>query len=101
MNRLIRCLPLLPLLSCGNEASEYDVGLLDLAAGFSAKEVCSCVFVMERDEATCREWTRVSPDVARFEVDREKKEVRASAVLLGGAVARYTGPRTGCILAQE
>jgi hypothetical protein len=91
----------LATVSCHHDIPSYRAGVLALAAGFSAKEVCSCVFVMGRDASFCREFTRVSPDVARFSIDYEKKEVRARALGLARTVARYTGPSTGCRLTGE
>jgi len=92
---------LLLLVSCHHGPPKYDAGILHLASGFSAKEVCSCVFVMGRDEAFCKEWTRVSPDVARFKVDREAREVTASALGMGRRKARFVYDQTGCVLTAD
>lgn len=80
------------------ELPKYDNGLLSLAAGFSAKEVCSCVFVAQRPTDVCRDWTRVSPAVARFHVDTERKEVRATALATSRTVARWVDEDLGCVL---
>lgn len=80
------------------KAAKYDNGLFELASGFAAQEVCSCVFVMGRDEDFCAEWTRVSPDVAKFRVDHEAKTVKARALGMGRTTARYTGEKTGCVI---
>lgn len=69
-----------------------------LAAAYRAKETCSCVFVQGRDEEYCRAWTVASPDVARAEVDRRARVVRARALGLWSARARYAGARRGCVL---
>jgi hypothetical protein len=87
----------LVLIGCGGEGS-YQTGMIDLGTRFNAKEVCSCVFVTGRDEATCKEWTRVSPDVATFEVDRDAKVVRSSALFIWSAEARFVSDREGCEL---
>jgi hypothetical protein len=87
------------LSGCGGGAvRHYEPGLLDLAAGASAKQVCSCIFVLKRDEDFCAEWTRVSPDIARFSIDRDTSEVTAHALMFGGASARFVDERTGCVL---
>lgn len=83
------------------DAERYDNGLFELAAGFAAKEACSCVFVLGRDEEFCATWTRVSPAVARFKVDREVKTVTARALGMAKTVARYTDTRTGCVIVQR
>lgn len=94
-------LALLFLASCGSGARKYDASLFRLASGFSAKEVCSCVFVMQRDEAFCQEWTRVSPEVARFQVDQDKKEVQARALGMGRTLARYEDEQVGCVIVDD
>lgn len=87
------------LLGCGKKTvASYDTGLFKLASGFSAKEMCSCVFVLERDEAFCGEWTRVSPNIAGFKVDHELKTVRSKALGTSPRTARYVDAKTGCIL---
>jgi hypothetical protein len=58
----------------------YDNNDAELAVRQKAKEMCSCVFVMKRDEAWCRAWTKVTPDVAKAEIDRERKRVTAVAL---------------------
>jgi hypothetical protein len=67
----------LALPGCGES---YDNNDAELAVRQKAKEVCSCVFVMKRDEAWCRAWTKVTPDVAKAEIDREGKRVTAVAL---------------------
>jgi hypothetical protein len=65
---------LLLLFACTRDAGEpekYSAALLSLATSFAAQEGCSCRFVMERDEAFCEEWIRVSPDIATIAVDEQ------------------------------
>ncbi|HYD39349.1 MAG TPA: hypothetical protein VEB43_00840 [Anaeromyxobacter sp.] len=69
-----------------------------LAAAYRAKETCSCVFVQGRDEGYCRAWTVASPDIARAELDRAARIVRARALGLWTARARYVDARRGCVL---
>ncbi len=85
------------LAGCGNkDLHRYDNSLFELGAGFNARMVCSCLFVMERTEDECREWTRVSPDFARFKVDHEARTVTSK--VLGGAktTAVWVDEQTGC-----
>ena len=92
-------LALLAVAGCGGgDGRIYDNNDLELATAYTAKEVCSCVFVMEQTEDYCRAWTRASPDVADFTVDREEQRVRSSALLFWGASAKFTGPDFGCVL---
>ncbi len=69
-----------------------------LAVAFRAKEMCSCLFVEGRDEAYCRAWTQVSPDLARVEVNARDRSVGARALLLWSARARHVDVRRGCVL---
>ena len=94
---------LLLALGCGPKSAlpSYDNGLLELASGFSAKEVCSCVFVSERPIDVCRDWTRVSPAVASFRVDEDAREVRATALGTKKTVARWIDAERGCVLVED
>jgi hypothetical protein len=76
----------------------YENNDLVLVTSYTAKDACSCLFVMERDEAFCRAFVKANPAVARLTIDREKKTVETSAVLLWGARARYVDARNGCVL---
>ncbi len=99
---MIRCLAigLLLLPACGGKSDvhTYDNSLFELASGFSAKQVCSCVFVSGRDPQFCKEWTRVSPNVARFKIDEEAMTVTSRALGMGKQVAHYHGDGLGCTL---
>ena len=93
---------LLLLSACGSkEIRKYDNSLFQLGSGFAAKEACSCRFVMERDEAFCSEWVRVSPDLGRFEVDEEAKEVSARTLGMGRAKARFIDDEVGCRIVES
>lgn len=87
------------LLSCGGgEGRTYDNSDLQLAPAFGAKAMCSCLFVMERDEEYCRVWTRQTPAVADFRIDREKKMVESGALFFWMERARYVDDTFGCVL---
>lgn len=64
----------------GSCSEGYDNNDAELAVRQKAKEMCSCVFVMRRDEAYCRAWTKVTPDVAEAEIDHARKRVTAVAL---------------------
>lgn len=85
--------------SCGGSGGRmYDNNDLQLATAYSAKEACSCLFVMEQTEEFCRAWTKASPDVAAFRVDRDARTVESSALLMWGAKARFVDAKSGCVL---
>ncbi len=71
---------------------------LQLITAYTAKEMCSCLFVLEQPEDFCRTWTRQSPAIATYRVDRQAKRVEASALLLWGASARLVDAQRGCAL---
>jgi hypothetical protein len=91
---------LLPALSSCERGGRrvYDNNDLELVTAYTAKDACSCLFVMERDEAYCRAWVQASPPVARLTIDMEKKVVETSALLLWGARSHYVDARVGCVL---
>ncbi len=76
----------------------FDNNDLELAVGNSARMACSCLWVMNRDEAYCRAWVKASPDVARFSFDANRKTVEASSFISWAATARYVDDKRGCIL---
>jgi len=103
MSRTVRALllgSLLPALaSCQSSTRRlYDNNDLELVTAYTAKDACSCLFVMERDEAFCRAFVKASPAVARLTIDAEKKVVETTALLLWGARARFVDARTGCVV---
>ena len=89
---------LMLLLACGGGVRKYDTGLFHLASGYNAKEVCSCLFVIGQDEATCAAIVRVSPAVARFQVDHAQKTVRSRSLGGWSRTARFIDARSGCRL---
>ena len=102
MRRLLTLLALPVLFACSGTAEDgsrlYDNSDLELITGYTAKEMCSCLFVMERPEDFCRAWTKANPAIASAQVDLEAKVVRSSALSFWDATARFVDDRTGCVL---
>ncbi|HEX8820352.1 MAG TPA: hypothetical protein VF794_10535 [Archangium sp.] len=76
----------------------YDNNDLQLVTSYTAKDFCSCVFVMEMSEDYCRRWTAASPAVATVRVDYQEHTVQTAAALLWGEKARFVNAREGCVL---
>ena len=93
--RALLALGLLTTVSCSDG---YDKNDLELITAYTAKQLCSCLFVMERDEDYCRTWTRESPAVATASIDFEEKSVQSEALLVWSATARFVNERYGCVL---
>ncbi len=88
-------------LGCANADGNprtYDNNDLELAVGNSARMGCSCMFVMEMDEAYCRAWVKASPDVAKLTFDRANKRVESAAFISWAATAHFVDEKRGCIL---
>jgi hypothetical protein len=101
MKRFFALSLLVALVGCANPDGDprtYDNNDLELAVGNSARMGCSCMFVMEMDEAYCRAWVRASPDVAKLTFDRSSKRVESSAFISWAATARFVDEKRGCIL---
>ena len=77
---------------------KYDTPLFRIATAVKARWTCSCRFVLERDAGFCKEWTRVSPNIARVYVDVEAKTVQSTVLGFVPSTARYLGPALGCQL---
>ena len=84
--------------ACGGRPFRYDNSVFELAGGYTAKEMCSCLFVSQQSEDVCAELIRVRPDIGRFKVDYEAKEVQGRALGMGRRLARYEGEDFGCTL---
>lgn len=93
-----RALALLLVLApaCGEG---YDNNDGELAVRQKAKEMCSCLFVQKRDEDYCRRWTKVTPDVAKPDIDYGRKRVTTTALGFYRSAASFT-PGRGCTLEQ-
>ncbi len=87
------------LFSC--KADRYDNHDLELLTRYKAKDFCSCMFVMQRDEDYCRDWTVASPNLASIKVNEEDRTVTTQAIHYWSATARYTGAKTGCALDER
>jgi hypothetical protein len=71
---------------------------LELLTSYRAKDMCSCVFVQERDEDYCRDWTVASPNLATLSVNVETQSVSTEALQYWSATAVYMGTEVGCVL---
>ena len=69
-----------------------------LLANYSAKELCSCAFVMGQTDEFCERWARASPNLKSYHIYRDQGLVSTRAVFFWTARARYQGPRAGCVL---
>ena len=99
MKRLVLALVLLG--GCSSRTTNpqtYDNNDAELAVGNAARMSCSCLFVMKMPDAYCAAWVKASPNVAKFNIDKEKKTVEASALLEWGATAHFVDERRGCVL---
>jgi hypothetical protein len=85
--------------ACGTRY--YNNSELTLIVNSSAKETCSCVFVLGRPEDQCREYSRlIGPrQVVLFSFDHAAGLVDAR---LGAhhAVARWRNAQQGCVIEE-
>jgi hypothetical protein len=98
MKRLLGVLAAMTVVGCGAGANEYLNNDLVLASGHGAKDMCSCLFVMNMSQAFCEAYTAATPAIARYAIDWKAKAVDSSALALWGARAHYVGPHFGCVL---
>lgn len=89
------------LASCGDEGpveKPYAWNDLRMITNYTAKAVCTCLFVEERNNEECVAYSKQAPPVATWSADLEAKTVDASALLLWGARARWVGEKFGCVI---
>ena len=70
---------------------------VDIGAGMLAKQMCSCLFVAERDESGCRADQLASLDRIQLEVRSQPRSVRAFVPLFGERIAVHRDG-LGCTL---
>jgi hypothetical protein len=86
-------------LSCGeSETRVYSNNDLQLLTAYGAKEMCSCLFVMQQTDELCAAWTVASPNVKTVSIDRAAKRVETQAGLYWGARAHLVNDRDGCVI---
>lgn len=90
------------LVGCGCGAANgkrvYQNNDLELAVGNSARNGCSCRYVMKLTEEECRAWVRANPDVASVRFDDEHQRVESVAFISWTATAEVVDARHGCVL---
>ena len=79
---------------------KYDVGLLKLATSWASTGMCSCMFVSGGSEERCKNYVRVSPEVAKVKVDTETKTVTSRALGMAKTQARWISERQGCSIVR-
>ncbi len=90
------------LSACGGTTADgkrtYADNDLVLVTAYTAKESCSCLFVIGQTEEYCRAWTVQSPEVTSWSVDYGTQTVTATALTFWGARAHYVSREYGCVL---
>lgn len=85
-------------LGCAEEEGRvYRNNDLMLLTAYSAKDICSCLFVMGQTEDHCERWARANPNLKTIQVDRSARTVTVQSMLLFSARARWVMPRRGCV----
>lgn len=98
-----RLLLLLLIAGCTGVAAGdkvYSWNDLMLVTSYTAKDACSCLFVMGQTKEYCTAWIKESPEVTNWSADMDKKTVTTSAGLFWGASAHYVNEQQGCIADQ-
>lgn len=78
--------------------------LAEVNSAWYAQNTCACVFVTQRSEASCKDYTRQILPLKSIQIDRKKKTVTATATaiaLWNTNVSKYEGPRYGCRLVTK
>jgi hypothetical protein len=85
-------------LSCSDGKERiYQNSDLDLLAGFTAKEYCSCFFVVGQTQDFCDQFIKQSPPIGTVSIDQKNKKVTSHA-LFNSRTAHWVSDKFGCIL---
>lgn len=76
--------------------AEAPVGLLQLLTGFSAKESCSCAFVVGQSDEYCQAFGQQPGYAAKVSIDRAAKTV--TSTFMGVSRTAKAAPGAGCTL---
>ncbi len=64
---------------------------------FYAKQMCSCLYVLQRNEKFCHNLSRQYISISDFKIDSEQKTVKAMS-WGKTAFAKFTSSKHGCVL---
>jgi len=97
----MRKLVVLVLFLVLGDHNRYRANDAEIVTAFTAKQTCSCVFVMKRSEDFCHGFARQDPEVTTTSIDRETKSVDVRALGFWHAKARFLDPRRGCVVEKR
>lgn len=98
MRRFVFLFGMLGLSCGGDEGRVYRNNDLMLLTSYSAKDICSCRFVMGQTAEHCEAWARANPNLKTVSVDAERRQVTVQSLLFFSARARWVSARRGCVL---
>ncbi len=75
----------------------YARAFPDILSSFTAKEYCTCRYVIGRGDEACREYTEYFIPIGELRFDDEAKTVEVDALFRTNS-ARYLSERYGCRL---
>ena len=79
----------------------YPNNDLQMITVYRAKELCSCLFVIQQTEDHCINWTVANPNITSFDIDAENKSVRSQALMFWHAKADFIDDKTGCRIVES
>lgn len=87
------------VVACASRDS-YDNSKVTIVLGFSARALCSCLFVSGMTETQCRQYTELGEKAPRprYAIDLAEKRVTASYFFFLRQSARFENPEFGCSL---
>ena len=83
----------------GNQSTEtkkFQNGLLGIISSHHAKELCSCLFVMNRNKTWCLEYISYGPPLHLYSIDESNKKVSVRSALIKKSEARFINKDLGC-----
>ena len=87
---------LLSSLLSGCEFTNEKMNLIQVGLNFTAKSMCSCLWVTNNSKEFCDEYTALEEVSPKMDINEASNEVNTSLFWLFSAKAKYVGVKQGC-----
>jgi len=100
MNFIIKIFILFAVvINTSDNSVAYETSTIRMALAYTAKEFCSCKFVMEQSDEFCFHYVYLSKRLKpKYFINNTKKEVTVRFAILVKKKAKFINDELGCVL---